>query len=194
MFLNLKGEYTSKWHSSFKSSFRYDILRLFKFILLHAEQIKTLLNWGPSLLVTNQNAHTDLKISTFCWISLRIWCFCPFRQYFTQTNPTMLFYMELILFKLWDLPEMMYVIEALQYQSDVQDKLYLNITSYPVLIELAHQPVKEFGFRSSITLDTTCQSVKCTLYIRTYNHHHLNKTKWKNVLVPCRASYFSFPY
>lgn len=72
-----------------------------------------------------------------------------------------------------------YVIEALQYQSDVQDKLYLNITSYPVLNELAHQPVKEFGFQSSITLDTTCQSVKCTLYIlvRTYNHHHLNKTK-----------------
>lgn len=72
-----------------------------------------------------------------------------------------------------------YVIEALQYQSDVQDKLYLNITSYPVLIELAPQPVKEFGFQSSITLDTTCQSVKCTLYIlvRTYNHHHLNKTK-----------------
>lgn len=72
IFFNLKGEYTSKWHSSLKSSFRYDILRLFKFILLHAEQMKTLLNWGPSLLVTNQNAHTDLKISTFCWISLRI--------------------------------------------------------------------------------------------------------------------------
>lgn len=66
LFLNLKGEYTSKWHSSFKSSFRYDILRLFKFIPLHAEQIKTLLNWGPSLLVTNQNPHADLKISTFC--------------------------------------------------------------------------------------------------------------------------------
>lgn len=34
-----------------------------------------------------------------------------------------------------------YVIEPLHYQSDIQGKLTLNITSYPVLIELSHSPV-----------------------------------------------------
>lgn len=34
-----------------------------------------------------------------------------------------------------------YVTEPLHYQSDIQGKLTLNITSYPVLIELSHSPI-----------------------------------------------------